>query len=458
MKIDTNIKKEIFREYDLRGIYEEDLTEDVAYTLGRSYASYIEGDKVVIGYDNRVSSPVLSQALMQGLMDSGAHVINLGMVTTPMFYFAKKYLKIPTGIMVTASHNPGIYNGFKLSFTEIGNACGDEIRDFYDFTVKGNYKEGMGNIESYDIKTAYLEEIKSSIQLGNRKLKVVVDLGNGVASVIVKQVLDLFGIEYYIMNEKKDLSVVSNYLDPSKKSLMIPLEEKVKELGYDIGIGLDGDADRVGLVDEKGNHVSTENYMIIMYRELNKTLPLKKALFDVKCSKTLIEEITRLGLKPVMYRTGNSYVGRKMIEDDFLFGGEFSGHMFFRDKWKGFDDGLYNGLRMVELLSHTDQTLSQLYDDVPILYQTEELLFPVSEKIKFQVVDAIKEEAEKRHLSMITIDGIRVTMESFWFLIRASNTSPNLTVRIEADDPETLKQVTEVLTRDLNHFIENYQA
>ena len=274
----------------------------------------------------------------------------------------------------------------------------------------------------------------------------------------MKQVLDLFGIEYYIMNEKKDLSVVSNYLDPSKKSLMIPLEEKVKELGYDIGIGLDGDADRVGLVDEKGNHVSTENYMIIMYRELNKTLPLKKALFDVKCSKTLIEEITRLGLKPVMYRTGNSYVGRKMIEDDFLFGGEFSGHMFFRDKWKGFDDGLYNGLRMVELLSHTDQTLSQLYDDVPILYQTEELLFPVPEKIKFQVVDAIKEEAEKRHLSMITIDGIRVMMESFWFLIRASNTSPNLTVRIEADDPETLKQVTEVLTRDLNHFIENYQA
>ncbi len=450
-----HIKKEIFREYDIRGIYMEDLDSNVAYLLGRSYASYINSDKVVVGYDNRVSSPILNQALIKGLIDSGAHVISLGMVTTPMFYYAKKHLNIATGIMITASHNPGIYNGFKLSFSDMGNACGSEIREFYQFTIQGNFKHKVGEIENYDIRPSYLEEIKNSLNMGDRKLKVVVDLGNSVASIIVRDVLDMLGLEYYIMNEKKDLSIVSDYLDPSKKSMMVPLEEKVKELGYDIGIGLDGDADRVGLVDEKGFHVSTENYMIIMYRELLKQYPIKKALFDVKCSKSLIDELKKMNIEPMMYRTGNSYIGRKVNEDKLIFGGEFSGHMFFRDRWQGFDDGLYNGLRMVELLSHTDQNLSDLYDDVSHYYQTEELLIPVTEDTKFAIVDQFIKEMKTTTLELITIDGVRAQSEHFWFLVRASNTSPNLTVRVEADTESLLQEIQEKVKTKLEAIINN---
>lgn len=461
MKLVENINKNIFRQYDIRGIFSEDLTEDVAYTLGRSYGTYIKQFnqfKVVVGHDNRVSSPILTNGLIEGLIESGVDVIDVGMVTTPMLYFSRIHFNSPTGIMVTASHNPSEYNGFKISFDKIGNACGEDIQAFYRFTKELVFDSGkLGKVIKEDIKGLYITEIVKSLSLGAKKIRCVIDLGNGTTSVSVKDTLDRLGIECTILNEKKDLSIPSEYLDPSVKRLMEPLAKEVVKGNYDIGIGLDGDGDRVGLVDELGNIISADQYMIIMYRHLNSSLRNRKALFDVKCSKALIDELQKLDIEPTMYRTGNSYINMMMQKGNFDFGGEFSGHLFFRDKWLGFDDGLYAGLRMIEILSNQDSPLSSLLDGTNKYYSTDELKFKVTEDNKFKIVENIKEIAIKNNYDLIDIDGVRIMFDHFWILIRASNTGPNLTGRVEADSLELLNEVKDKMILELNELILNYK-
>ena len=434
MKLKNNINKNIFREYDLRGIYPTEIDADTAYTIGRSFGTYIKQykeTKTIVGHDNRHSSPELSNALIKGITDSGMDVIDLGLVTTPMYYCAKKEYNINTGIMVTASHNPKEYNGFKISFSSIGNAYGKLITDFRDFTEKLEFDEGNGKVENKNIKENYLNLIKNSINL-NKKIKVVVDCGNGTGSVIIKEVLDKLGIEYYPLYCDSNGDFPNHHPDPSVKENQIDLAKKVVELGYDFGFGVDGDADRVGIVDEKGNIITSDIYMIIMYRYLNKNLKNRSALFDVKCSRALIDELKKLDIKPVMYRTGASYTNMMMQEGNFDFGGEFSGHLFFRDKYKGFDDGIYAGLRILEILSNTDKKLSELYNDINKYYSTEELRAKVTDENKFEIVNKIKEYCINKGYKIVDIDGVRVEFEDAWALVRASNTGPNLTVRFEA--------------------------
>jgi len=348
-----------------------------------------------------------------------------------MYYAAKKIYKINTGIMVTASHNPKEYNGFKISFSKIGNAYGKLITDFRDFTSKLEFDEGNGSLEKRNIKELYLEQIKNSINL-NKKIKVVVDCGNGTGSVIIKDVLEKLGIEYYPLYCDSDADFPNHHPDPSVHDNQIDLAKKVVELGYDFGFGVDGDADRVGIVDEKGNILTSDIYMIIMYRYLNKQLKNRKALFDVKCSRALIDELKKLDIEPVMYRTGASYTNMMMQEGNFDFGGEFSGHLFFRDKYPGFDDGIYAGLRILEILSNTDKKLSELYENINTYYSTEELRASVTDENKFEIVDKIKEYCNEKNYKVIDIDGARIEFEDGWALVRASNTGPNLTVRFEA--------------------------
>lgn len=456
MKI-VKINEKIFREYDVRGIYGEDLNIDVAYTFGKSFGSYIQknGNKeVIVGNDNRESGPVLSNGLIKGLLDSGVHVINLGLVTTPMYYYAKKKYQVKSGIMITASHNPREYNGFKISFNEIGNAYGETIRDFRDYTNVGNFIEGTGSITTINIKDQYLEEIKNSIDLGNRKIKVVYDCGNGTGSIIVKDILDMFdNIEYELLYCDSDPTFPNHHPDPCVHANMADLSHKVKELGYDLGVGIDGDADRVGIVDNKGNIISADLYMIIMYRYLNNNLKQRKALFDVKCSKTLIDELEKLDIEPVMYRTGASYTNMMMQEGNFDFGGEYSGHLFFRDKFLGFDDGIYAGFRMIELLSKTDKQSSELLDGTNKYYSTEELKFKAADEFKFEIVDKVKKYCEEKEYQMITIDGVRVTFDDAWALIRCSNTGPNITVRFEAKTEERLEEIQREFTELLNSYL-----
>ena len=456
MEIVNNIEQSIFREYDLRGIYGEDIDENVSYTLGRSFGSYIKekGEtKTIIGHDNRESGEVITNALIKGITDSGIDVINLGMVTTPMYYFARIHNDLNTGIMVTASHNPKEYNGFKIAFTKQGNAYGKMIYDFRDYTNKCEFISGNGIEIKQDIKGEYISLLKNSIDLGNKKIKAVIDCGNGTASIVIKDILDEFNIEYDLLYCESDSSFPNHTPDPCVHENQKDLCKRVVELGYDLGIGIDGDADRVGIVDEKGNIIESDKYMLIIYRNIVNKMKNKKALFDVKCSRALIDELEKLDIEPVMNRTGNSYAKKEMEEGNFDFGGEYSGHVFFRDKFPGFDDGIYAGLRMIEILSNTNMPLSNLLDGINTYYSTEELKFKSTEEDKFGVVDAIKNYAISKNYKIITLDGIRVEFDDGWALVRASNTGPNITARFESNSKERLKEIQNEFVNEINKNI-----
>lgn len=436
------MNKEMFREYDLRGIVPTDINEEVSYTIGMAFASYIKNKKVIIGHDNRLSSDNISDNLVKGLLKCGAHIIDLGLCTTPMYYAMKKYLNIENGIMITASHNPKEYNGFKISFDMIGNAYGKMIEDFRDFTFAGNFTYKEGSYEKISCEKYYLDLIKNSISLGNRKIKVVFDTGNGTGSVIVKKVLDLFPeIEYKLINEVSDGNFPNHHPDPCVKENMIELGNTVKSLGYDFGVGIDGDADRAGFVDENGKLVEIDKIMIVFYKYLHQNFKDKKAIMDVKCSKALIDEMKRLNLPLEIYRTGSSYMNSKINLDKYDFGGEFSGHLWFLDKWPGFDDGIYAGLRMVELMSKKNISIAKEVEKMPKYYSTPEIKIPVEESKKEYIIDEVKKHLDNKEIKYNDIDGVRVDFPDGFMLIRKSNTGPNLTVRFEKQNEEELKKI-----------------
>ena len=441
MKI-VPIKKEIFREYDIRGIYGTDLNKDVSYTIGRSFASIIKDKTVIIGHDNRLSSPDLHKSLIKGLLESGANIIDLGLVTTPMYYFAKKMLKIKNGIMITASHNPKEYNGFKISFDYIGNAYGKTIYNFRDFTAKQNFDVKIGTYKTWNIEDEYLNLIKNSVDLGKRKVKAVFDCGNGTGSIIIKKIVDMFpNIEAKFIYCESDPNFPNHHPDPSVKENQEKLAKTVKEMGFDIGIGIDGDADRVGIVDNLGNILGADIYLVLLYRHLEPYLKEKKAIYDVKCSRALIDDLEKRGFKTTMYRTGNSYMNKKINEDNYEFGGEYSGHVWFKDKFPGFDDGIYAGLRAIEVISKTDKNLNELLAGLNKYYSSPEDKIKVTDSTKFLVVESVKKYCLNKGYNVISIDGVRVEFDDSWALVRASNTGPDLTVRFEA---KTKKRVDEL--------------
>ncbi len=441
----VHIAPHIFREYDIRGIVGEEITEDVAYTLGRSFASYIKKmghQRALLGYDNRLSSKAFHDAVTSGMLESGVEVVSLGLVTTPMYYYGRVLLGIPQGIMITASHNPKEYNGFKIAFDEIGNAYGDAIYAFRDFTDKLDFlKEEFGIFETYDIRREYIDLITSSIHMGEKKIRAVIDCGNGTGSIIVNDVMKGSNVSYTPIYCESDGTFPNHHPDPSVHENMIDLSKKVLEVHADLGIGIDGDADRVGIVDEKGNILNADMYLLLMYRYLAPKLKEKKALYDVKCSKSLIDELEKFGYEHTMYRTGNSYINMMMQKGGFTFGGEYSGHMYFKDRFPGFDDGIYAGLRMIELLSNSKESISEMLESASHYESTPELKIKVSEDTKFDIVNDILKYAKEKNYEIISTDGVRATTENAWVLVRASNTGPNLTVRFEAKDKEALLQI-----------------
>ncbi len=439
------LKKEIFREYDIRGIYNETLDDETGYLIGQSYGSKIQelnGMQVIVGRDNRVSSPNLHKTVIQGLLSTGISIIDIGLVSTPMLYFARKYLKIPFGIMITASHNPKEYNGFKFSFNEIGNTYGEEIQKFYEYTKEGKFKKGIGTIKYINIENEYSNYLIKSLNFGQKKIKAVFDPGNGSGSIIIKKVLEKTPIEAIYINDISDGTFPNHHPDPSVKANMKMLEDKVKEEKADIGIALDGDADRVGVVDKFGNTIPIDILMAIIYKYLDKNLKYRNALFDVKCSNTLIDELKKLNIKPTMYRTGASYTNMMMQTGNYDFGGEYSGHLFFKDKFLGFDDGLYAGLRVIEILTN-NITLEQLQQDFNKYYSTDELFINIKEENKKTIINQIKNYVIKQNYKYIDIDGIRVEFDNGWALIRSSNTTPRLSLRFEAKTLEQLEQIKE---------------
>ncbi len=430
------MENKIFREYDIRGVYPSELNEETFYTLGKSYGSYIQSKfgqkKCIVSRDNRLSSESLATNFIKGVIETGCNVIDYGLTTTPMNFYAR-YLNQLFGAMITASHNPKDDNGLKFSFGGPSNAAGKEIEDFRNFTFAGQFLTGSGQLEESNMVDKYIDYMKKGIDIGPRRRKVVIDCGNGATTVVAKKIFDSFKIDYVIINGDNDGNFPNHHPDPAVKANLAQLQEAVKKNNADFGIAYDGDGDRTGFVKENGEIMSIEEFMILMIRSISPTADNKKFLYDVKCSKILEEEILKLGAIPYMFRTGASYTQNEAHKENILFGGEFSGHIFFRDKVADIGSGIYASLRLCELLSKTEGTLSQITSDIKKYPITDEIKVKARDEYKFIVVENIKEYARKKGFKFSDIDGVKIFFDRGWVLIRASNTGPNLIFRAEGD-------------------------
>lgn len=451
------VNSEMFREYDIRGVYGEDLSAEVAYLIGKAFGTKLKElniSSTVVGYDNRLSSVELEENLVKGLVETGAHVKRLGLVTTPMCYFAANHLGTNCSMMITASHNPKEYNGFKFSYNGVHNAYGKSVKEIYEIIEKGEFATGEGTTENVDIKEDYINLVVNKLNFGERRVKVVYDCGNGTSSIIAKEIFDrLPNIDSVGICDVSDGNFPMHHPDPCVESNLDMLKAKVKEVGADIGVGYDGDCDRVGFIDEKGTFIEIDKFLVIMWKHLVNIVDKKECLYDVKCSKVLEDELKKINVKTVEYRTGNSYTRAASAEGDYPLSGELSGHVYFRDRWPGYDDGIYVGMRLIEMLSNTDKPLSSFLNDMVKYYSTPELKVKVEDSKKFDIVAKMEEYSKSKGYNYITIDGVKTKFDDGFALVRASNTGPNITMRFEATTEERLKELQEEFTTELNKYI-----
>lgn len=439
------IKKEVFRSYDIRGIYDDEITNYLAYKLGRTFGMISDGT-VIVGHDARLSSNALNTNLIKGLLEVGTKVIDIGLVTTPMLYYAREFFNEPFAVMITASHCAKEYNGFKLCGSD-GCLYGDKITKLYDLILNDNYEEKSGKLVSYDLKDDYIKLITDKIKLGNRKLRVVVDCGNGTTSYYNPDIIEKLGVEVIPLYCTSDPLFPNHIPDPAVDNNMVDLEKMVKEKNADLGIAFDGDGDRIGIVDEKGNLVKTDMFMLIIWKSIYKTCHNKTASFDVKCSLALKESLEKLGLKTAYNKTGHSYLKKAIKENNYDFAGEFSGHVCFNDEFYGYDDALYAAGRLLKILSNTNLNVSDYFIDVPKYYSSKENYIEVGEDNKDKIVNKILNYAKSKNYNIITVDGVRIEYDNGFALVRKSNTSPCLTVRFEGKtEDEMLKYRNEIMS------------
>lgn len=450
--------KTIFREYDIRGVYPEQLNEEVSYLIGRAFATKLislNKNKMIVGYDNRLSSASLEKNLVRGLNDGGVSVVRLGLVTTPMYYYAWDRLDIRCGIMVTASHNPKEYNGFKMSYNGIHNIFGKDVKDLYYIILNGIFSEGNGTTEDFDIKKDYIRMINSHINMGTNKLKVVYDCGNGTTSIVAKEIFKSTDtIEYIPLFAESDGNFPNHHPDPAVEENLLELKTKVRELKADCGIAFDGDGDRIGVVDENGKYIAADEYMIVIWRDIYNKVDNKQGFFDVKCSKKLEDELVKLGIEPICVRTGNSYTKKISYDNNYPFGGELSGHVYFRDRFIGIDDGIYAGLRFMEILSKKQNKASELLNGVGKYLSTPEEKIEVDEEKKDYIVSGVEEYCKSRGYKYLNIDGVKVLYDDGFALVRKSNTGPHLTTRYEAKNIKELNKRKEEFNNLINKLKE----
>ncbi len=451
------INPEIFRSYDIRGIAGKDLDREVAEKIGKSFGSYIQDvgeNTVIVGHDNRLSSDELNDGLITGLLESGVDVINIGLSTTPMLYYARKLFDIGPAIEITASHNPAEYNGFKMCIKkEEETIYGDKIQEFREYTEKEDFKTGNGRERKENILEKYINQISEKVRLGNRKLKVVVDSGNGTASILAEELLKRLGTDVIPLYCDLDPRFPNHHPDPSIPENLEDLGRKVVEEKADIGIGYDGDGDRIGIVDEKGNVILGDLFMLIIWRDIIQKYRGANALVEVKCSQSLWDELEKIGAKPEFIRTGNPYIKAAMREKNVPFSGEMSGHIFFRDEYYGFDDAAYATARMLRILSNTDKKTSELLEGINKYVSTPEITKNVEESIKFAIIEKAVRYFKEKGFKVIDVDGARVVFENGWGLIRASNTSPKITIRYEAKNQQELEKIEQEFETCLNQIM-----
>ncbi|MGA2654449.1 MAG: phosphomannomutase/phosphoglucomutase [Gammaproteobacteria bacterium] len=446
----ANCPKEIFRAYDIRGIVDENLTTDIAYTIGlalgtRAHQQQIEN--FIVARDGRISSPMLAQALIQGLTDAGMHVIDIGAVPSGVLYFACYYLNIGAGVMVTGSHNPKNYNGFKilLDFMALTEQA---IQYIYQMTVAQTFHYGKGQVISQNVTQAYIGTIVERVK-PKRKLKIVIDCGNGIAGEIAPTLYEQLGCDVTALYCEVDGNFPNHHPNPSVVDNLQDLIEAVKKQNADIGLAFDGDADRLGVVTATGEVIWPDRQMILFSQDVLSRNPGAKILFDVKCTRHLADAIQNAGGNGQMVRTGHSFVKTALKTTGALLAGEMSGHIFFKENWYGFDDGLYCGARLIELLSRQED-LAKVWQNLPNSINTPEINITVPEQEKFLIMEKLLNLADFPDAKIITIDGLRVEFAKGWGLIRASNTTPCLVMRFEAIDETSLQEIQDKFTQLLD--------
>ncbi|MBT8127959.1 MAG: phosphomannomutase/phosphoglucomutase [Gammaproteobacteria bacterium] len=436
------INKDIFRAYDVRGIVETALTPDAVTLIGQAFASEARAqgqDTVVIGRDGRLSSPALSNALSTGLCAGGCDVIDIGMAPTPVLYYATHKLKTGTGIMVTGSHNPPAYNGLKMLVA--GHTFyGDGITSLYQRIVAGNLDSGKGNYRKHDVIQDYIDTIVSDIQLA-RPLKIAVDCGNGVAGVLAVELFSKLGCEVTELFCDVDGNFPNHHPDPSRPENLVAIKQAIVDHSLDLGLAFDGDGDRVGIIDDQQNIIWADRQMMLYAGDVLERKPGALIIFDIKSSANLADYIQTHGGKPLMWKTGHSFIKAKMKETGAELAGEMSGHIFFKERWFGFDDGLYSAARMLEILSKREQHPSDVFAELPDSVNTPELQIMFEEGEHYAFMEKFKQDADFDNADLVTIDGVRANFPEGWGLIRPSNTTPCLVLRFEANTKAALDEI-----------------
>lgn len=436
------IPPSIFRAYDIRGVVDEQLSEESVELISKAIGSEAlqnEIDTLLVGYDGRLSSPALSKALITGLRSAGCNVVNLGLVPTPLLYFATHVSNFNSGIMLTASHNPANYNGLKIVFRQTCLAD-NQIQEIRERIDDENLRCGNGSYQDLDVTETYIEDVAARIQL-EKKLKIVIDCGNAVPATVAPRLFRALGCEVIPLYCDIDGSFPNHHPDPTIPDNLTALASKVKESHADLGIAFDGDGDRLGIVSNKGEFVDADKMLMLLVENILPDYAGAPVVFDVKCSNLLANKITEFGGKPLMHRSGHSFMKQKMQETGAPLGGEFAAHIFLQDRWFGFDDGLYTAARILEILSTHAESSSEVFSKFGTTVSTPEIKLDVAEEKKFGLVDRLLELADFPDCKLITLDGLRVEFDGGWGLVRASNTSPALLLRFEAVDNEKLNEI-----------------
>jgi phosphomannomutase/phosphoglucomutase len=436
---------EMFREYDIRGIAGKDMTEDDVLLIGKGVGTFLRGhgcSKLTVGRDCRLSSDLYSEKVIQGLLSTGCDVIDIGVCPTPVLYFSIQHLNQEGGVMVTASHNPGDYNGFKLCLG-LDSIHGKDIQNILGIINEKSFAQGKGSLSAADVVTPYRKFVENNITI-SRPIKVGVDAGNGTAGVVAVPILKNLNCEVYDIYCDMDGTFPNHEADPTVAKNMQDLITMVKEKELDVGIGYDGDGDRIGVVDEKGDIIFGDKLIIIFAREILSRKPGATFISEVKCSKTMYDDIEKHGGRAIMWKTGHSLIKKKMKEEKAELAGEMSGHMFFGDRYFGFDDATYASCRLLEILTKTGKKISELLSDVPQTFTTPEIRVECPDDKKFAVVQKVTDFFREQY-NVIDIDGVRVLFEDGWGLVRASNTQPALVLRFEAISEDRLSEIRNLI-------------
>jgi len=440
------VDSKVFREYDIRGIVDEEIKNPDVILLGRAFGTYMADEqkkRVVVARDCRLSSELYRELLIEGLLASGLEVVDVGLCPTPLLYFAIRHLQADGGIMITASHNPPEYNGFKVC-NGFDTISGAEIQKLRAVMESKNLMAGTGHLSQYDIIKPYTEFVVQNINLA-RKLRVGVDAGNATAGPVVLPILEQLGCEVHPIYCEMDGTFPNHEPDPTVLENLQDLISLVREKKLDVGVAYDGDSDRLGVVNHLGEVVYGDKLMIIFAREILSRRPGTTFISEVKCSKILYEDIEKRGGRAIMWRTGHSLIKAKMKEESAVLAGEMSGHMFFKDRYFGYDDGIYASCRLLEILSNTGETIPELLAGVPATHTTPEIRVPCPDEMKFEVVAKATRFFKKNGYDVIDVDGARIVFPDGWGLVRASNTQPVLVLRYEAETAERLEEIRKLV-------------